>query len=97
VKLEDKKILAEWLGEVVSDHIPLGLYMVHRMLLLDKWNPDTDHNDFKEVWNKLKALDLDVDLLGKLDCCGNCVKFADLIFNHLPKVMEAVMEVINES
>jgi len=105
VKLEDKKILAEWLGEVVSDHIPLGLYMVHRMLLLDKWNPDTDHNDFKEVLRKLTPKQR-----GELESIV-CDRFPEVekkvpisfMFNdylwvsdNMSSVMDGVMEVIKD-
>ena len=67
------------------------------LFYLDKWNPDNPKTDqFKEVWNKLKKMDLITEL--KCKCwkgeIGN--NLADAILNDLPKVMDAVLEVLRE-
>jgi len=91
VKLKDKKFLAEWMGKLVVAHF---IEFDGKLRDRELWNPDTNHEQFKEVWNKLTAeqkykvnkkcfrrLESDYDLL-------------TMALNKLPKVMDAVMEVI---
>ena len=72
--------------------------------LWEDWNPDTDHKQFAEVWLKL-GLGLQTHL-NDLLCGRDSLKFrkheeyethlAHLILTDLPKVMSAVIELLNE-
>ncbi len=98
--LEDKKFLAEWMGwEIGRDYTPqmTGIFFrngnkIYREV---KWNPDTDHKQFAEVWNKLddKQRFAVSTFLYEMDEPS----FISIILNDLPKVMEAVLEVLKES
>ncbi len=109
MKLEDKKRLVEWMGWDVFEHEeehegfsePTGEDCIWKndgfFCFLKEWNPDTNHEQFKEVWNKLtigmkehicRSLEID----RKFDYVE--IGLAELILNDLPKVMDAVMEII---
>jgi len=95
VKLEQKKIVLEWLGWVLDGYFK---DQNGKGRALDLWNPDTNHNDFKEVWDKLTD-DNKSQLMWKLSKTNTVEHFPSaisLILNDLPQVMEAVMEVIKE-
>ena len=106
MELIDKKYLAEWLyGHEVcpegwltsprgNEYINDGMYCPNFV----DWNPDTDHKQFAEVrhnisdfvWERIKEAYFSQHLSERQ---GN---FEDAILFYLPKVMEAVLEVIRD-
>jgi len=55
---------------------------------MEEWNPDTDHEQFTEVWNKLSYED-QVLISGSYPFIA-----VGKILNELPRVMEDVLRVI---
>jgi len=88
---EDKKMLAEWMGWTFNGYQFLGEMPnggIHEM----NWNPDTDHKQFAEVWNKLTEFQRHTVLGG----FGTYYLAFNECLNNLPKVMEAVLTVIQK-
>ena len=103
MKLEEKKILAEWMGWEVDPLFPDDefwrpeiknksgkvIYYFH------DWNPDTNHEQFKEVWNKLPT-HLGISLIRRFGVEENPQKYGDIILNNLPELMDEIIEVLKE-
>lgn len=98
MNLQDKKILAEWMKLTIGKTGPDydDRFWINDsdgpLMLLDKYNPDTNPEQFKEVINKMtgeqcfeagKRLPISVPWPIKLK-------------DHMPEVIEAVLEVIKE-
>ena len=97
MELEQKKILVEWMGWQLDPMIKGIYYRKDDMIVLRNWNPDINHNHFAEVWLKLKGTQRSfVAEKFKIDMgdLNESMYLANLILFDLPKVMEAVMEVI---
>jgi len=98
MKLEYKKFLAEWMGWSLYNGstgwviTKEGMSVTH----LDIWNPDTNHEQFKDVWNKLGGEQI-YKVIEKTGTRQKAMLFANILLNDLPKVMDAVMEVIKEN
>lgn len=98
LSLEDKKLLAEWLypkgfwdNEMEDWIVKKSKSSIH-VFGVSEWDPDINHEDFKEVWNKLT-----IDQTNQILC--NLVVIdpgymAHLILNDLPRVCKAIIEVI---
>jgi len=97
---KDKKFLAEWMG----DAMPTAIYDERNMYdivpkdreYMEFWNPDINHEQFKEVFNRLPT-HMGISLIRRFGVEKNPQKYCDIILNNLPKVMDAVMEVIRLS
>lgn len=109
MELEDKKIVAKWMGykSCMEENVTTGeSYLVVNKNIgkgYRKWNPDTNHEQFKEVFNSLDIVQR-TKVYKKLGCYDDdfsrsiqCDIISDLILNELPKVMRAVVQVIKES
>ena len=103
MKIDDKKFLAEWMGwenvkapfeESWSKMNEVGESMLITFGL-DSWNPDANHDQFKEVFNKLDERQLIGTVADEL-CNRLPLTFAKLILNSLPKVMETVLAVLRK-
>ena len=101
MELENKKYLAEWMGwKYVGGNVVDFFHPSHdrKIIEVKKWNPDTDHKQFAEVrhnisdfvWERIKQAYFSQHLSERQ---GN---FEDAILFYLPKVMEAVLEVIRD-
>ena len=99
MKTEDKKYLAEFMGwEISNPGLVGGTYieMDDGPLPIEHWNPDSNHDQFKEVWNKLDETDQMYVLLGIDESGQGTNDTVSISLNDLPRVMEAVLEVIRE-
>ena len=97
MELSSKKALAEWMGyHFIQNSHPerffeqTGEHAYIQMGNLDSWNPDTDHKQFAEVWNKLSELQQEQALW----YMPQDEEPVDRVLNNLPKVMDAVLEVL---
>jgi hypothetical protein len=108
MELEDKKFLAEWMGGHVWEN-GKGFNIVEYLhtwppIFFNKWNPDTCHKAFTEVWDRLTQSQ-------KLRALGYCVRkeckypVVELlhvltaisnILNNLPNVLDKVLKVLKE-
>jgi len=92
MNLDDKKFLAEWMEYKYIDRLHVkdkrGEYVVDGR----EWNPYTNPEHFKEVWNKLTFMEKSV-IVASME---SGVMIESLI-NDLPKVMKYVMETIKEN
>ena len=99
MKLEDKKFLAEWMGWKVhrryglDDVLWFELDFGDKSISITKWNPDTDHQQFAEVWNKMQTWKQDM-VNERILPIYSPSHFVTEVLNSLPKVMEAVLEVL---
>ena len=103
--IEEKKFLAEWMGWRIEYHgggevidCPQG--RIPGIMSFREWNPDTDHKQFAEVWNEM--CDVQQGMVERLvekkvKLSGLTIDFVSELLNDLPKVMDAVLEVIKES
>jgi len=94
MKLEDKKILAEWMGYEFIDYLHVkdenGNYIADGR----EWMGDDDYHNFAKVWNKLKLGDrLNIETRMMEDEFS----ISDVLLNHLPRVMRLAMEAIKET
>ena len=99
MNIEDKIWLAEWMGWRT------GLdEMIFHMLYKDNfreptrlkyWNPDTSHEQFKEVRKKLT--DEQWAMVNLLCTDSKNRLMEDVVLFELPKIMEAVLTVLKES
>lgn len=102
MKLEEKKRLVKWMGGKFSlnpfdDEITYFDFKDKDSIFTEDYNPNINHEQFKEVWNKLDRQQKDRVIV---NCVGVNVTgrdFADMTFNNLPKVMYTVMGVISGS
>jgi len=95
MNLEQKKKLAEFMGwkfgEYPHSEIFIWKNKNQSTLLIAEWNPDTNHVQFAEVWNKLEeSQQEEVMFLG----ADSSKKWTSTLLNDLPKVMEAVLEIL---
>lgn len=103
MNLYTKKKLAEWMGWDINNHPNVKKYPSFFknwddktktdgfMLFLNMdWNPDTDHKQFTEVWNKITVADKRV-----LYDDSDPTEFSiNMLLNDLSGVMEIVLEVL---
>jgi hypothetical protein len=106
MKLEDKKFLAEWMGwQTFCTLGPVAKSMEEIkhgedwevMFSNSDWNPDTDHQQFAEVWNRLddrQRYDV-IDMHLRMNRDG--VRFISEVLNNLPAVMDAVLEALKDN
>jgi len=104
MKLEDKKLLAEKLmgWTLLAQTYAVGIYFPKDKFKfwINDWNPDTNPEQFKEVWNKLtlqQQMDIAKDLSENRKEYDNIINAFNHILDDLPKVMDAVLEVIKEN
>jgi len=103
--IESKKFLAERMGWE-SEHPKGGLVFfimtkdepvntILKSFMADKWNPDTNHEQFKDVWNKLTD---NQRTQVEIKTIHNSVRgsFVWILLNDLPKVVKEVIEVLKE-
>lgn len=89
LSLKDKKVLAEWMGMVFLPGNELENWgKFHKA-----WNPDTNLKQFKEIWNNLIIQEIRL-VIDELNTNMRPDTIAYLIFNDLPRVCKAVIEVI---
>jgi len=90
MNLEDKKFLAEWMGRSDPGYFTNGMEKIEHV-----WDPDTAHEQFKEVWNKLTK-DEHTRIMHKTLIGNSKDYFSTVLLNNLSKVCQAVIEVIKE-
>jgi len=104
MKLKDKKFLVKWLGYTIEKD-PTGRleYFIngHRQMFLREWNPDTNPEQFKEVFNKLdveqRKLSEQIYLESNNPYYNNHADSGiEILLNDLPRIVQAVIEVIKE-
>jgi len=88
MNLEDKKFLAEWMGYLLEGK---NYWMPKFNIYLMDW---PNHEQFKEVWNKLNVEEQDLVFGQTTD---NKLAFIHMLLNELHKVVQAVIEVIKEA
>ena len=100
MKIEEKKKMAEKLmgWHTEDNENPMCFWEYHASFGEDvaiyeiaEWNPDTNHEQFAEVWNKLSEAQQKIVII---KCANNQLAFIHLMLNDLPKVIKAVMEVV---
>jgi len=104
MKLEDKKYLAEWMGWEVQ-HFASNTKYEHLVIYgetevveggsglfeSNHWNPDDNHKQFAEVWNKLTHKQR---YTFYCEVSGSYI--LDAVLNNLPGVLDIVLKVIKE-
>jgi hypothetical protein len=103
VKLEDKKFLAEWMGaeKKISTGDTLLRYIFpnnpNALYVEDEFNPDTDHKDFAEVWNKMtmeqQQIVIKLSVGEPLNVATHCWWTTKLLM-HPEQVMDKVLELL---
>jgi len=109
VKIEDKKKLAVFMGWKTDDENPLHFWVWHESYKetvstykIKEWNPDTNPAQFKEVLERLtpeQKLGLDLEIRGQMPVYAlidQGTVFDDYLWisNHMPQVIQAILEVI---
>jgi hypothetical protein len=101
VELEDKKFLVEWMGGYVWEN-GKGFNIVEYLhtwppIFFNKWNPDTCHKDFTEVWIKMTMEQqqnvIRLSVGEPLNVATHCWWTTKLLV-HPEQVMEKVLEVL---
>lgn len=119
MELEDKKILAKWMGitiynmEILPENPDYPLVWFFKETQWNKspfyfkiededgeeWGPDYNHNQFKEIWNKLTGPEMD-SLNDKLKVHSpwddHPCHLMEVYCNDPVKVLDAIIEVIKE-
>jgi len=98
MEIEDKKILAEWILKIVDGDILRTRYLNGHFLeiKLKDWNPDKNHNQFKEVFDKLDPIIWPEVIKNLPDVPDNFWYGCYFMMNHLPKICQALIEVIKD-
>jgi len=105
MEIEDKKILAEWLGWVFVEGSQGPEYFScdsfedkNRGLTIQcpTWNPDSNHYQFNEIWNKFNLSQKHVVLV-RCKEAGSPINAVNLILSDLHKVCQIAVEVIKEA
>ncbi len=101
MKVTDKKFLAEWMGwEYIpeSDCVPCQLRPNNfKHIPFHEWRPDVNHEQFTEVWNKLRTLQkcrVGMKVCGSLSNLRTA--FVGVVLNNLQVVMSAVLVVLRK-
>lgn len=109
MNIEDKKFLAEKLmGWHTDEENPLHFWVWHESFKetvttyeIDKWNPDTNHEQFKAVIEKFESTKMTKKQIDKMSEVFIGAPLGGPLFtsylwmaNNLPKIMEAVLEVL---
>lgn len=111
MKIEDKKFLAEWMGNVKLvpnsqgyllrevPHFKLGLPSTQRVV----WNPKTSPEDFKEVLEKFELMKptnkqyskMDEVFIGSPDLSAHFSSYL-WVCNNMPRIIKNIVEVLKE-
>ena len=91
MNIEDKKFLAEWMGErFIQVNLREVTLLEHRTDFI-LWRPDTDHYQFSEIWTKM-VVGEKLAVLGILHTTE--LGYIEFFLWRLPEVMQAVLEVL---
>ena len=102
MEIEDKKILAEWLGwKVEKDKYGYFLWASDGLTRcdMDGWEPDENHNQFKDIWKKLTGPEMDSfndKLKTNSPWDDHPCHLMEVYCNDPVKVLDAIIEVIKE-